>query len=61
LWSKQLNLFLGTHDRNLRFFNGDAKLIPTLEETTSKAKSATEQADALLARYQEHFFDLRDL
>jgi Uma2 family endonuclease len=61
LWSKQLNLFLGTHDRDLRFFNGDAKLIPTLEETASKAKSATEQADALLARYQEHFFDLRDL
>ena len=44
LWSQQLELFLGIHNSQLRFFTADGKLVPTPEE--------------LLARYQEHFGEL---
>jgi Uma2 family endonuclease len=44
LWSQQLELFLGIHQRELRFFTVEGDLIPTPEE--------------LLARYQERFGEL---
>jgi Uma2 family endonuclease len=46
LWSQQLELFLGIHQQELRFFTVDGGLIPTPEE--------------LLARYQERFGELLD-
>ncbi|NJK39131.1 MAG: hypothetical protein HC835_17385 [Oscillatoriales cyanobacterium RM2_1_1] len=32
LWSKQLQLFLGVHERKLKFFSPEGELVPTLEE-----------------------------
>ncbi|QGZ91326.1 Uma2 family endonuclease [Microcystis aeruginosa] len=36
LWSQQLELFLGIHDRQLRFFTPQGKLVPTPEELAEK-------------------------
>ena len=47
LWSQQLELFLGIHQQELRFFTVEGDLIPTPEE--------------LLARYQERFGELPDV
>ncbi|OCR02284.1 hypothetical protein BCD67_19990 [Oscillatoriales cyanobacterium USR001] len=44
LWSQQLELFLGVHNSQLRFFMPDGKLVATPEE--------------LLTRYQERFGEL---
>ncbi|NJM72412.1 MAG: Uma2 family endonuclease [Scytonema sp. RU_4_4] len=51
LWSQQLELFLGIHQQQLRFFSADGQLIPTPEE-------AAAEAEALLARYRERFGEL---
>ncbi|NMG19461.1 Uma2 family endonuclease [Brasilonema bromeliae] len=51
LWSQQLELFLGIHQQQLRFFSVDGQLVPTPEE-------AAAQAEALLARYRERFGEL---
>lgn len=51
LWSQQIELFLGIHNSQLRFFTPDGKLVPTPEEV------ALESQD-LLARYQKHFGEL---
>ncbi|NEQ29580.1 MAG: Uma2 family endonuclease, partial [Leptolyngbya sp. SIO4C5] len=32
LWSEQLQLFLGIHERQLRFFSAEGQLVPTPEE-----------------------------
>lgn len=47
LWSQQLGLFLGIHQRQLRFFTDQGQLVPTPEE--------------LLARYRDRFGELPDL
>jgi Uma2 family endonuclease len=36
LWSQQLELFLGIHDSQLRFFTPEGKLVPTPEEVAEK-------------------------
>lgn len=36
LWSQQLELFLGVHDSQLRFFTPQGKLVPTPEEVAEK-------------------------
>jgi Uma2 family endonuclease len=36
LWSQQLELFLGVHDSQLRFFTPEGKLVPTPEEVAEK-------------------------
>lgn len=51
LWSQQLELFLGVHNSQLRFFSSEGQLLPTPEE------SATE-AEILLAKYREQFGEL---
>jgi hypothetical protein len=43
LWSQQLELFLGIHQRQLRFFNASGELVPTPEESAQKE---TERADS---------------
>ena len=49
LWSEQLQLFLGIHDQQLRFFTPEGMLVPTPEESAQaavqKAEMATQQAE----------------
>jgi Uma2 family endonuclease len=46
LWSEQLGLYLGIHDRQLRFFTTDAQLIPLPEiEAGQRAEQAQLQAE----------------
>jgi len=54
LWSQQLQLFLGIHQQQLRFFTPDGRLVPTPEE-------AATQAEELLTRYREQFGELPDI
>jgi Uma2 family endonuclease len=42
LWSQQLQLFLGVHDNQLRFFSAEEALIPTPEEAATEAKTTAE-------------------
>lgn len=51
LWSQQLELFLGVHNSQLRFFSADGKLLPTPEEVAT-------EAETLLAKYREQFGEL---
>lgn len=51
LWSQQLELFLGVHNSQLRFFSSDGKLLPTPEEVAT-------EAETLLAKYREQFGEL---
>jgi len=32
IWSQELDLYLGIHDRQLRYFDAQGKLVPTLQE-----------------------------
>jgi Uma2 family endonuclease len=45
LWSEQLGLYLGIHERQLRWFTLEGKLIPLPEE---QAQQRTEQLEAFL-------------
>ena len=51
LWSQQLELFLGIHNNQLRFFTPDGQLVPTPEEVAT-------EAETLLSRYREQFGEL---
>lgn len=51
LWSEQLELYLGIHEKKLRFFTSEGQLVPTPEEEALEAK-------ALLDRYKERFGEL---
>ena len=57
LWSEQLQLFLGIHEKQLRFYTLEGDLVPTPEESahvavqqaevaTQQAEVATQQAEA---------------
>jgi len=43
LWSSELKLFLGIHDRQLRYFSPTGDLIPTPEEAALQERRVTEQ------------------
>ncbi|XGW00781.1 MAG: Uma2 family endonuclease (plasmid) [Leptolyngbya sp. BL-A-14] len=65
LWSQQLQLFLGVHDRQLRFFTAEGQLVPTPEESAlaaqqqqTEAEQRALTAEALLAQYRERFGEL---
>lgn len=49
--SQQLELFLGIHNSQLRFFTPDGKLVATPEEIAIESQN-------LLARYRERFGEL---
>lgn len=51
LWSQQLELFLGIHQNQLRFFTPEGQLVPTPEEVATEAETQ-------LARYREQFGEL---
>lgn len=65
LWSRQLGLFLGIQDQQLRFFTPEDKLVPTPEEAAQQeqqrrveAEVRAAEAEALLAQYRERFGEL---
>ena len=65
LWSRQLQLFLGVCDRQLRFFSTEGELVPTpaesaqaAEDRTIAAEERAQSAEALLARYRSQFGEL---
>jgi Uma2 family endonuclease len=64
LWSQQLELFLGIHNRQLRFFTLEGQLVPTPEEVaeqeiqraeqeTQRAEQETQRAERLAAKLRE--------
>ncbi|WP_017326721.1 Uma2 family endonuclease [Synechococcus sp. PCC 7336] len=50
LWSRQLDLYLGIHESQLRFFTPDGQLVPTPEED---AKLARQRSDRLAEKLRE--------
>ncbi|HEY9860456.1 MAG TPA: Uma2 family endonuclease [Candidatus Obscuribacterales bacterium] len=44
LWSQQLQLFLGIHDAQLRFFTAEGQLVPTPEESAEEERQRAGQA-----------------
>ncbi len=60
LWSQALQLFLGIHDQQLRFFTAVGQLVATPEEYARAAEARAYSAEALLARYRQQFGDLPD-
>ncbi|MBE9097874.1 Uma2 family endonuclease [Vacuolonema iberomarrocanum] len=72
LWSEQLGLYLGIHDRQLRFFTPERSLIPTPEETAEveqqrvgverqRADAANQRAEAERQRSEQLATKLREL
>ncbi|MEO0408378.1 MAG: Uma2 family endonuclease [Cyanobacteria bacterium P01_A01_bin.135] len=57
-WSHQLQLFLGIHDRQLRFFTADGALLPTPEEA---ATTAQQHKDRLAAKLRELGIDPNEI
>ncbi len=43
LWSEQLGLYLGIHQRQLRYFTSEGELVPTPEEAAIQAQQQAEQ------------------
>ncbi|MFB8792566.1 MAG: Uma2 family endonuclease [Potamolinea sp.] len=50
LWSKQLGLYLGIYQEQLRFFTTESNLVPTPEEV---AERETQRAEKLAAKLRE--------
>jgi Uma2 family endonuclease len=50
LWSQQLELYLGVHQKQLRFFTPEGQLVPTPEEV---AQQETQRAERLAAKLRE--------
>ena len=69
IWSEELELNLGIHDKKLRFFTSEGELVATPEEAAiaeqlraeqeqqraNQEQLRAEQAEALLAKYRECF------
>jgi len=53
LWSQQLGLYLGIHQRLLRFFTVDGQLALTPEETAQQAEQQLEQAEQQLEQAEQ--------
>lgn len=50
LWSQQLQLYLGIHQRQLRFFSREGQLVPTPEEV---AEQESQRAERLAGKLRE--------
>lgn len=65
LWSQQLQLYLGIHQQQLRFFTAEGELVPTPEEValqeTQKAVQATQRAEQETQRSERLAAKLREL
>ena len=44
LWSQQLGLYLGIHQRQVRYFTPDGELVSTPEEAAKQAQQQVEEA-----------------
>ncbi|MCY7382437.1 MAG: Uma2 family endonuclease [Microcoleus sp.] len=53
LWSEVLELYLGIHDRKLRYFTPDGELVATPEEAALQAQQQAAQAQEQAAQAQE--------
>jgi Uma2 family endonuclease len=53
LWSKQLQLFLGIHEQNLRFFTPEGELVPTPKESAQTEKQQREVTQQQLEAAQQ--------
>ncbi len=45
LWSEQLELYLGIHERQLRWFTAEGQLVPLPEDAEREAKEQAQQAE----------------
>ncbi|MEM6351164.1 MAG: Uma2 family endonuclease [Cyanobacteria bacterium P01_D01_bin.14] len=52
LWSNELELFLGVHDSQLRFYTTDSELIPSAEERAEAAEKKARAAEERLRQLQ---------
>ncbi|MEA5497561.1 Uma2 family endonuclease [Limnoraphis robusta Tam1] len=53
LWSEQLQLFLGIHQQQLRFFTPEGILVPTPEESAKTAEQRASEAEETTRKTQE--------
>ncbi len=54
LWSQQLELYLGIHEKTLRFFTAEGELVPTEAEYERQQKELAQQrAERLAAKLRE--------
>jgi Uma2 family endonuclease len=53
LWSETLELYLGIHNQQLRYFDAQAQLIPTPEEAAQQAQQRAEQAQQRAEQAQQ--------
>ncbi|MEH1832582.1 MAG: Uma2 family endonuclease [Nostoc sp.] len=53
LWSRQLSLYLGIHQRQLRWFSTEGQLIPLPEEAERQAKEQAELREVQAKQKQE--------
>jgi Uma2 family endonuclease len=58
LWSQQLNLYLGIHERELRFFSPDGEMLPTPEESAEAERQQIEVERQRNARLQAKLREL---
>jgi hypothetical protein len=65
LWSQQLELFVGVHESELRFFSPQGQLIPTPQERAEQEKQekelAQQQAELAQQRVEELLARLKQL
>jgi hypothetical protein len=63
LWSGELGLYLGVHNKQVRYFSAEGQLIPTLEEENLKKQNLKmqEQVTAERERADRLAAKLRDL
>lgn len=52
-WSQQLQLFLGLHNQQLRFFTPDKTLVPSLEELAAQTDQERQKAARLAEKLRE--------
>ena len=53
MWSEQLQLYLGLHDRSLRFFEPDGALVPTPDEAAIAAQETVTMVEQALTSEQQ--------
>jgi DNA-binding protein H-NS len=58
LWSETLELYLGTYNQQLRYFNVEEQLIPTPQEAAQQAQQQAEQAQQRAERLAEQLRSL---
>jgi Uma2 family endonuclease len=59
-WSEELNLYLGIHNSQLRYFTPDGALVPTPQEAVLTAQQAQQQAETEAQQAQQQPIAERD-